>query len=184
MLIVLIPCFCVPQFSRAGSHPLCRAGKCRVQAIQQRGPVSRKRCNAALFLSMMLPLWSDHTACDSIAYFYSSSAPSCLFVLFQVEAVGELIKEGKIRHWALSNETPYGVMSHVSAADAAGVPRPAVLQQSYSLIHRQAEGSLAELCSPAALGLGILPWSALAGGVLTGAYPAVPDGCSITACLF
>ena len=58
----------------------------------------------------------------------------------QVEAVGELIKEGKIRHWALSNETPYGVMSHVAAADAAGVPRPAVLQQSYSLIHRQAEG--------------------------------------------
>jgi aryl-alcohol dehydrogenase-like predicted oxidoreductase len=82
--------------------------------------------------------------------------------------MGELIKEGKVRHWALSNETPYGVMCHVAAADAAGIPRPVALQQSYSLIHRQAEGGLAELCSPSTLGLGILPYSALAGGVLTG----------------
>uniref|UniRef100_A0A061RJG9 Aldo keto reductase family protein n=1 Tax=Tetraselmis sp. GSL018 TaxID=582737 RepID=A0A061RJG9_9CHLO len=65
----------------------------------------------------------------------------------QVEAIGALIAEGKVRHWALSNETPYGVMSHVAAADAAGVPRPVALQQSYSLLHREAEGALAELAS-------------------------------------
>jgi len=96
----------------------------------------------------------------------------------QVEAIGALIAEGKVRHWALSNETPYGVMSHVAAADAAGVPRPVALQQSYSLLHREAEGALAELCSPSTLGLALLPWSAMAGGVLSGKYlgGARPDG--------
>jgi len=88
----------------------------------------------------------------------------------QVEAIGELIREGKVRHWALSNETPYGVMSHVATADALAVARPVAMQQSFSLIHREAEGSLAELCSPSTLGMALLPWSALAGGVLSGKY--------------
>jgi len=88
----------------------------------------------------------------------------------QVAAIGELLAEGKIRHWALSNETTYGVVKMCQVADELGVARPVVLQQSYSLIHREAEGSLAELCSPATLGLAILPWSAMAGGVLSGKY--------------
>jgi len=87
-----------------------------------------------------------------------------------VQAIGGLIQEGKVRHWALSNETAYGAMRMVQAADALGVPRPVALQQSYSLIHREAEASLAELCSPSTLDLCILPWSAMAGGVLSGKY--------------
>lgn len=101
----------------------------------------------------------------------------------QVLAIGELIREGKIRHWALSNETTYGVMSHVAAAETAGVPRPIALQQSYSLIHREAESGLAELCSPRTLGLGILPWSALAGGVLTGKPSRPLFACRIRCCM-
>ena len=35
----------------------------------------------------------------------------------QVEAMHDLIKEGKIRHWGLSNESSFGVMRHIAAAD-------------------------------------------------------------------
>jgi len=88
----------------------------------------------------------------------------------QVAAMGRLIDEGKIRHWALSNESTYGVAMHCTAADRLGVPRPVSIQNSFSLLHRSFEGELAEACSPAHFDLGLLPWSAMAGGALSGKY--------------
>ncbi|GFR50645.1 hypothetical protein Agub_g12894 [Astrephomene gubernaculifera] len=101
----------------------------------------------------------------------------------QVEAIGKLLQQGKIRAWGLSNETSWGVMRQCAAADAAGLPRPATLQNSYSLLHRQFEGDLAEVCAPHHLNLGLLPWSALAGGALSGKYlpyGTLPPGCRLT----
>lgn len=88
----------------------------------------------------------------------------------QVEAVGRLMREGKIRAWGLSNESSWGVMQHCLAADSQGVARPATIQNCYSLLHRTFEGDLAEVCAPHHLNLGLLPWSALAGGALSGKY--------------
>ncbi|GLC72585.1 hypothetical protein PLESTF_001267300 [Pleodorina starrii] len=101
----------------------------------------------------------------------------------QVEALGRLLQQGKIRAWGVSNETSWGVVRHCAAADAAGLPRPATIQNSYSLLHRTFEGDLAETCAPHNLNLGLLPWSALSGGALTGKYLPYgtrPAGCRLT----
>ena len=54
----------------------------------------------------------------------------------QVAAIADLIKEGKVRHWGLSNETTFGAMSFAAAADALGAPRPASVQNCFNLVHR------------------------------------------------
>jgi len=87
-----------------------------------------------------------------------------------VAALGELIAAGKIRHYGLSNETTYGVCEFVRAADALGVPRPVSIQNSFCLLHRSFETELAEACAPSHYNIGLLPWTPLAGGALTGKY--------------
>ena len=82
----------------------------------------------------------------------------------------------QIRAWGLSNETSFGVMSHCAAAMALGVPAPVSIQNNYSLLQRTYEGDLAETCLN--LGVGLLPWSPLAGGALSGKYldGQLPEG--------
>lgn len=54
----------------------------------------------------------------------------------QVAAIAELIREGKVRQWGLSNETTFGAMRFAAAADAIGAPRPASIQNCINLVHR------------------------------------------------
>ena len=65
-----------------------------------------------------------------------SCLPACL-VLMQ--------SQGKIRHWGLSNETPFGVMAFVSLALEQGMAKPVSVQNSYSLLTREFEAGLAEV---------------------------------------
>eukprot|EP00466_Bigelowiella_natans_P002265 jgi/Bigna1/91244/estExt_fgenesh1_pg.C_940020 len=88
----------------------------------------------------------------------------------QVRAMGDLIKAGKIRHYGLSNETPYGTMAFVQAAKELGVPPPISIQNSYSLLVREFESGLSEVCSERHENIGLLAYSPLAGGVLTEKY--------------
>ncbi|PRW59049.1 aldo keto reductase [Chlorella sorokiniana] len=88
----------------------------------------------------------------------------------QVAAVGQLIKEGKVRHWGLSNETPFGVCKMCEAAAKLGVPPPVSIQNDFSLLDRRFEGHLAEACAPFNYNLGLLPYGPLAGGTLTDKY--------------
>lgn len=92
----------------------------------------------------------------------------------QLEALADLIKEGKIRHWGLSNETPFGVMAFVSLAMELGLPKPVSIQNSYSLLTREFESGLAEVCSQAHTNVALLPYSPLSAGVLTGKYSVAP----------
>lgn len=85
-------------------------------------------------------------------------------------ALKELLDAGKIRAYGLSNETTFGVCAFVRAADALGMPRPATIQNSFCLVNRQFEVELAEACAPRNFNIGLLPWSILAGGLLTGKY--------------
>ncbi|CAI7774268.1 unnamed protein product [Closterium sp. NIES-54] len=87
-----------------------------------------------------------------------------------VAAMGELIKEGKIRHYGLSNETTFGVCEYVHAARRLGVPPPVSIQNSFSLVHRSFETELAEACAPSHYNIGLLPWSPMGGGALSGKY--------------
>jgi len=87
-----------------------------------------------------------------------------------------LIAEGKIRHFALSNETAWGMANWIALAEANGLPRPATLQNEYSLLCRQFDTDLAELC--ALENVPLLAFSPLAAGLLTGKYAGdvIPEG--------
>uniref|UniRef100_A0A7S3UR23 NADP-dependent oxidoreductase domain-containing protein n=1 Tax=Heterosigma akashiwo TaxID=2829 RepID=A0A7S3UR23_HETAK len=103
----------------------------------------------------------------------------------QLEAMGDLIKKGKIRHWGLSNETPWGVSQFCAAARAAGLPPPASVQNSYSLLVRAdyEQSGMLETCAPQNENIALLAYSPLAGGVLTGKYQNVfypPAGSRLT----
>ena len=89
-----------------------------------------------------------------------------------VAALGELIQKGKIKHWGLSNETPWGVMRFLAEADQQGVARPISIQNPYSLLNRSYEVGLAEISHRENIGL--LAYSPLAFGVLSGKYLSTP----------
>jgi aryl-alcohol dehydrogenase-like predicted oxidoreductase len=95
-----------------------------------------------------------------------------------VAAVGELLKSGKILHWGLSNETPYGLCKFAEAARKLGVAPPCSVQNDYSLIDREFDGGNAECCHPKNLNIGLIAYGCLAGGGLSGKYlgGALPAG--------
>ena len=80
----------------------------------------------------------------------------------------EAVKSGKIHYIGLSNFTGWQLQLIISTAKAMGVQVPVTLQPQYSLLSREIEWEIV----PAALhnGIGLLPWSPLAGGFLTGKY--------------
>lgn len=84
--------------------------------------------------------------------------------------MADLIEKGKIRHWGVSNETAFGTTMICLTADKLNCPRPVSIQNSFSLIDRRFEGDLAEVCSKRNFNISLLPWSAAAGGVLSGKY--------------
>lgn len=89
-----------------------------------------------------------------------------------LEALGELVGEGKIRHVGVSNEWPWGVMQFVRLAEEHGLPRVVSIQNAYSLVNRSFEATLAEVCFRERIGL--LAYSPLAFGHLSGKYLADP----------
>ncbi len=88
----------------------------------------------------------------------------------------DLIREGKIAHFALSNDTAWGMAQWLGLARAHGLPRPVSLQNEYSLLCRLFDTDLAELC--ALEGVTLLAFSPLAAGLLTGKYAGgvTPEG--------
>lgn len=82
--------------------------------------------------------------------------------------LARLVGEGKIRHVGLSNETPWGVMRFLRAAERASLPRVVSIQNPYSLVNRTFEIGLAECAMREHVGL--LAYSPLAFGVLSGKY--------------
>ncbi|MBS7537647.1 NADP(H)-dependent aldo-keto reductase [Ancylobacter lacus] len=90
-------------------------------------------------------------------------------ILETLEAVGDLVKEGKIRHFGLSNESAWGTMRFLHEADArGGLPRVVSIQNAYHLLNRTYEVNLAEVSLREDVGL--LAYSPLAQGYLTGKY--------------
>ncbi len=88
----------------------------------------------------------------------------------QLQALGALVKDGKVRHIGLSNETPYGVHEFVRLAEQHGLPRIATVQNAYCLVSRALENGLDE--SMHRLGVSLLAYSPLGFGLLTGKYDA------------
>jgi aryl-alcohol dehydrogenase-like predicted oxidoreductase len=85
-----------------------------------------------------------------------------------LEVMGELVKAGKVRHIGISNETPWGMAECLRLADKHGLPRVMSIQNPYNLLNRTFEIGLAEMAIREQCGL--LAYSPLAFGVLTGKY--------------
>ncbi len=86
----------------------------------------------------------------------------------------DLVKQGKIRHIGLSNESAWGTSQWVRLAEDRGLPRMVSIQNEYSLLCRLFDTDLAETCHNEEIGL--ICYSPLATGLLTGKYQngAVP----------
>ncbi|GGL97235.1 aldo/keto reductase [Nakamurella endophytica] len=85
-----------------------------------------------------------------------------------LSALTDLVRAGKTHYIGLSNFTGWQVQKAVAVAEAEGLEVPVTLQPQYNLLVREIEWEIVPSCEEA--GLGLLPWSPLGGGWLTGKY--------------
>jgi aryl-alcohol dehydrogenase-like predicted oxidoreductase len=85
-----------------------------------------------------------------------------------VQTLGDLVRAGKIRYYALSDVPAWFAMKAATIAAERRIPGPIAMQLEYSLVARDVEGE--HLPAAREAGMGVMPWSPLAGGFLTGKY--------------
>jgi aryl-alcohol dehydrogenase (NADP+) len=85
-----------------------------------------------------------------------------------VRALGDLIQAGKVRYFGVSNFRGWRIAETVRACDALGVARPIVCQPYYNAMNRQPEVDVLPACHH--YGMGVVPYSPLARGVLAAKY--------------
>lgn len=85
-----------------------------------------------------------------------------------LETMAGLVRAGKIRYWGLSNAPAWYVAKIATLAAVHAMPGPIALQYFYSLVSREVEAEHLPLARD--MGLGMIPWSPLAYGLLTGKY--------------
>ena len=99
------------------------------------------------------------------AHFYDAGTP----IEETLRAFDDLVHQGKVRYIGCSNYPTWLLMQSLWAADKLNLHRYESLQPHYNLVHRdEVEQELAQVCLH--YGLGVLPYSPLAGGFLTGKY--------------
>lgn len=93
-----------------------------------------------------------------------------------MEVLDELVRAGKVRITGCSNETSWGLMKSLAAAERLGAARYQTIQNNFSLNNRRFEDELAQVCRKECVSL--IPYSPIAGGVLSGKYlnGQRPDG--------
>lgn len=94
-----------------------------------------------------------------------------------IGAIGDVIRAGKVVHWGFSNFEGWQIADLVHTADRLGVPRPVACQPLYNALNRQAERDVLPACDR--FGIGVMPYSPLARGMLTGKYGSIdspPEG--------
>ncbi|CAA0236286.1 putative oxidoreductase, NADP(H)-dependent aldo-keto reductase [Tenacibaculum maritimum] len=101
-------------------------------------------------------------------YPYKTTAKEAENHLEILETLNSFVKQGKIRQIGLSNETPWGTMKYLQTAKQHNLLKPITIQNSYSLIHRAYEYGMSEVSLRENIGL--LAYSPLAQGVLSGKY--------------
>ena len=85
-----------------------------------------------------------------------------------LSALTDLVRSGKVRYIGVSNFTGWQLMRSVRVSEANGLERFACLQPQYSLVERNIEREVLPVCLEE--GLGVIPWSPLGGGFLSGKY--------------
>ena len=156
------------------------AGPGRMEHIRDGNPrLDRKNITAALegslkrlntdYLDLYQLHWPDRKTnfFGSLGYQHDPSDVST-DIEETVEVLDDLVKAGKIRHFGLSNETPWGTHRFLHLAESRGLARAVSIQNPYSLLNRSFEVGLAEMAIREQIGL--LAYSPLAFGMLSGKY--------------
>ncbi|HEV7706608.1 MAG TPA: aldo/keto reductase, partial [Asanoa sp.] len=94
-----------------------------------------------------------------------------------ISTLDDLVREGKVRYIGLSDTPAWAVARMATLAEWRGWSPVAAIQVEYNLLERTSEGELFGVARE--LGLGVMPWSPLANGMLTGKYTRdnqSPDG--------
>ena len=86
-----------------------------------------------------------------------------------LQALAAMLQGGKIRYWGVSNFRGWRIAEMVRLAEQLGMPGPVVCQPYYNLLNRMPEVEVLPAC--AHYGIGVVPYSPVARGVLTGKYP-------------
>jgi aryl-alcohol dehydrogenase-like predicted oxidoreductase len=156
------------------------AGPGRMDHIRDGNPrLDRKNITAALEASLKrlntdyLDLYQLHWPDRKTNFFgvlgYTHDEQDVAVDIEETLAVlGDLVKAGKIRNFGLSNETPWGTHRFLHLAEIRGLPRAVSIQNPYNLLNRSFEIGLAEMAIREQIGL--LAYSPLAFGMLTGKY--------------
>jgi aryl-alcohol dehydrogenase-like predicted oxidoreductase len=160
------------------------AGPARGFGWIRNGPrINREHINAAIDASLLrlqtdyIDLYQIHWPDRYVPMFGATSYDRAeehesVSIAEQLSALSDQVKSGKIRHIGLSNETCWGVSKFVRCAEQLGLQKIVTIQNAYHLMNRTFENGLAEVCRHADVGL--LAYSPLAFGHLTGKYLANP----------
>jgi aryl-alcohol dehydrogenase-like predicted oxidoreductase len=90
-----------------------------------------------------------------------------------LDAMAGLIRQGKVREFAVSNYSAWRIAQMQTLAEKKGMPGPAAVQPMYNLLARRIEAELLPMCRE--LGILSIAYNPLAGGMLTGKHVAVED---------
>jgi aryl-alcohol dehydrogenase (NADP+) len=110
----------------------------------------------------------ERLATDYVDIYYIHRDPGDVPMEETVAAMGDLIAAGKVLYWGVSNLRGWRIAEAVRVCDELGVARPVVCQPYYNAMNRQPENDILPACGH--YGIGVVPYSPLARGVLTGKY--------------
>lgn len=85
-----------------------------------------------------------------------------------LEGLNRCVQDGKIRYCGLSDDTPWGIATYLKLSEQHKLPRMVSIQNEFNLLHSKDWPYLVEHC--AMENVAFLPWSPLAGGMLSGKY--------------
>ncbi len=126
--------------------------------------------------------WPDRSTnfFGRLGYQSEPDAPDTVPLEESLAVLADLVASGKVRTIGVSNETPWGTLRCVELARRNGWPRIVSIQNPYNLLNRTFEIGLAEVADRE--GVGLLAYSPLAFGVLSGKYleGARPPGSRLT----
>ncbi len=131
------------------------------KGVNDRG-LGRKHLIAAIEASLVR-LKTDYI---DILYFHIDDEETPLRE--SITLISEMIVSGKLRYWGVSNFRGWRIALAVGIAEAIGAPVPIVCQPYYNAMNRMPEQEVLPACEY--FGLGVVPYSPLARGVLTGKY--------------
>ncbi len=151
--------------------PWVRAGQGMTAAdIRASCDVSLRRLQTDVIDLYQIHWPERHVPSFGSIYYDPAQEKSTTPIREQLEALAALVQAGKVRHIGLSNETPYGVHEFVRLAEEHGLPRVVSTQNPYCLTSRTYDNGLDETCHR--LHVGLLAYSPLGFGMLTGKYDA------------